>query len=110
MQNIYAILAKYSLTVPEDKKAEFEEALNANYKTVAEVEKITTARDNYNKQNLHPQSDVQKSFSISEFLFTSFSGQCPIVLFFSITLSVSFISKQALSHLLNVLPSTVMFL
>ena len=50
MQNIYAILAKYNLTIPEDKKAEFEEALKANYKTVAEVEKITAARDNYKTQ------------------------------------------------------------
>ena len=46
MQNIYAILAKYNLTIPEDKKAEFEEAVKANYKTVAEVEKITSAGDN----------------------------------------------------------------
>jgi hypothetical protein len=50
MQNIYAILAKYNLTIPEDKKTEFEEAVKANYKTVAEVEKITTARDNYKTQ------------------------------------------------------------
>ena len=50
MQNIYAILAKYNLTIPEDKKAEFEEAIKANYKTVAEVEKITSARDNYKTQ------------------------------------------------------------
>lgn len=50
MQNIYAILAKYNLTIPEDKKAEFEEAVKANYKTVAEVEKITSARDNYKTQ------------------------------------------------------------
>lgn len=50
MQNIYAILAKYNLTIPEDKKTEFEEAVKANYKTVAEVEKITSARDNYKTQ------------------------------------------------------------
>ncbi len=50
MKNIYDILAKYNLTIPEDKKAEFEEALKANYKTVAEVEKITAARDNYKTQ------------------------------------------------------------
>ena len=49
MQNIYAILAKYNLTIPEDKKAEFEKAVKANYKTVAEVEKITSARDNKQK-------------------------------------------------------------
>ena len=50
MINIYELLVKYNLTIPEDKKAEFEEAFKANYKTVAEVEKITTARDNYKSQ------------------------------------------------------------
>lgn len=50
MINIYELLVKYNLSIPEDKKAEFEEAFKANYKTVAEVEKITTARDNYKSQ------------------------------------------------------------
>lgn len=50
MINIYELLVKYNLSIPEDKKAEFEEAFKANYKTVAEVEKITTARDNYKTQ------------------------------------------------------------
>ena len=50
MKNIYELLVKYNLTIPEEKKAEFEEAFKANYKTVAEVEKITSARDNYKSQ------------------------------------------------------------
>lgn len=61
MQNIYAILAKYNLTIPEDKKAEFEEAIKANYKTVAEVEKVTTARDNY-KNQLETAQNALKEF------------------------------------------------
>ncbi len=37
MQNIYDILGGIGLTVPEDKKADFDKAVNENYKTVAEV-------------------------------------------------------------------------
>ncbi len=51
MKNIHELLAAIGITVPEDKKADFDTAVNENYKTVAEVDKIRTARDTY-KQSL----------------------------------------------------------
>lgn len=50
MQNIYDILGGIGLTVPEDKKADFDKAVNENYKTVAEVGKIEAKRDLYKSQ------------------------------------------------------------
>lgn len=50
MQNIYDILGGIGVTVPEDKKADFDKAVNENYKTVAEVEKIEAKRDLYKSQ------------------------------------------------------------
>mgnify|MGYP000025603143 CR=1 FL=1 len=50
MKNIHTLLSEIGITVPEEKKADFDKAVLANYKTVAEVEKITTARDNYKTQ------------------------------------------------------------
>ncbi len=50
MKNIHDILSGFGITVPEDKKKDFETAFNENYKTVAEVGKITAARDNYKSQ------------------------------------------------------------
>ncbi|MDE5577997.1 MAG: phage scaffolding protein [Oscillospiraceae bacterium] len=50
MQNIHDILNSIGLTVPEDKKADFDKAVNENYKTVAEVEKIEVKRDLYKSQ------------------------------------------------------------
>ncbi|MCX4257485.1 MAG: phage scaffolding protein [Oscillospiraceae bacterium] len=50
MQNIYDILGGIGLTVPEDKKADFDKAVNENYKTVAEVDKIEAKRDLYKSQ------------------------------------------------------------
>ena len=41
MQNIHEILKAYGLEIPSDKKAEFDKAVIENYKTVAEVEKIS---------------------------------------------------------------------
>lgn len=40
MKNIYEILKSFELTVPEDKKEDFNKALNENYKTISEVVKI----------------------------------------------------------------------
>ena len=40
MKNIYEILKSFELTVPEDKKEEFDKVLNENYKTISEVTKI----------------------------------------------------------------------
>jgi len=50
MKNIFDILSSVGLTIPEDKKHDFETAFNENYKTAAEAEKLRTARDNYKSQ------------------------------------------------------------
>ena len=50
MKNIHALLKEIGIEIPEEKKADFDKALLKNYKTVAEVEKITTARDNFKEQ------------------------------------------------------------
>lgn len=50
MKNIYEILKEVGVEIPEDKKKAFDSALEESYKTVAEVEKIRTARDNYKSQ------------------------------------------------------------
>lgn len=50
MKNIHTLLSEIGITIPDEKKAEFDKAVLANYKTFAEVEKITTARDNYKSQ------------------------------------------------------------
>ena len=39
MKNIHTILSEYGITVPDDKKADFDKAIAANYKTVAEYDK-----------------------------------------------------------------------
>ncbi len=39
MKNIHTILSEMGITIPEDKKAEFDKAVAENYKTVAEHEK-----------------------------------------------------------------------
>ena len=39
MKNIRTILSEYGITVPEDKKADFDKAIATNYKTVAEYDK-----------------------------------------------------------------------
>lgn len=61
MKNIQEILAQYGLTVPEDKTADFDKVFKENYKTVAEVGKIETARDNY-KSQLDDATKALKSF------------------------------------------------
>lgn len=50
MKNIHEILKSYDIEIPADKKAEFDKAVLENYKTVAEAEKLRTARDNYKSQ------------------------------------------------------------
>ena len=40
MKNIHEILKSFELTVPEDKKEDFDKVLNENYKTISEVTKI----------------------------------------------------------------------
>ena len=39
MKNIHTILSEYGITVPDDKKADFDKAIATNYKTVAEYDK-----------------------------------------------------------------------
>lgn len=50
MKNIYEILTGIGVEIPEDKKSEFDKVMRENYKTITEVEKITSARDNYKNQ------------------------------------------------------------
>ncbi|MCM1024418.1 MAG: phage scaffolding protein [Prevotella sp.] len=50
MQNIHDILGGIGLTVPDEKKADFDKLVNENYKTVAEVDKIEAKRDLYKSQ------------------------------------------------------------
>ncbi len=47
MKNIHEILKELGIEIPADKKTEFDTAVNENYKTVAEVDKLRTARDTY---------------------------------------------------------------
>lgn len=61
MKNIEEILASVGITVPEDKKSDFEAAFNENYKTVSEAEKLRTARDNY-KSQLETAQNALKEF------------------------------------------------
>ncbi len=44
MKNIHEILKELGIEIPADKKADFDTAVNENYKTVAEVDKIRTLR------------------------------------------------------------------
>lgn len=49
MKNIYEILKSLDIEIPEDKKESFEKEMNANYKTIKEVEsireKVTSAEE-----------------------------------------------------------------
>lgn len=60
MKNIYTILSEIGIEIPEEKKSDFDKAVIANYKTIAEVEKITTARDNYKSQLETAQTALKK--------------------------------------------------
>lgn len=61
MKNIHEILKELGIEIPADKKADFDTAVNENYKTIAEVDKIRTARDNY-KTSLEDAQKALKSF------------------------------------------------
>ena len=50
MKDIFTILAENNVSVPDEVKDAITSAVNENYKTIAEVNKITTARDNYKSQ------------------------------------------------------------
>lgn len=47
MKGIYEILAEFGLEVPEDKKADFDKAWKANYRTKAEYDRAVDQRDTY---------------------------------------------------------------
>lgn len=61
MKNIFTILSGIGIEIPEEKKTEFETAFNENYKTVSEMEKVRTARDNY-KTQLETAQNALKEF------------------------------------------------
>lgn len=61
MKNIYTILSEVGVEIPEDKKADFDKAVTENYKTVSEVEKLRSARDNY-KEQLETAQGALKEF------------------------------------------------
>ena len=61
MKNIYTILEGINITIPEDKRTDFEAAFNENYKTVSEAEKLRTARDSY-KTQLDTATEALKKF------------------------------------------------
>lgn len=60
MKNIHTLLTEIGIEIPEDKKADFEKAFSENYKTVAEVNKITAARDNYKEQLETAQTSLKE--------------------------------------------------
>ena len=64
MKNIHTLLSEIGFTVPEDKKVDFEKAFADNYKTVSEVEKLRTSRDNY-KSQLETAQTALKSLRVS---------------------------------------------
>lgn len=61
MKNIIELLAAAGVEIPEDKKQAFEAAFAENYKTVAEVDKLRSSRDNY-KSQLETAQNALKGF------------------------------------------------
>lgn len=61
MKNIQEILKSIGVEIPEDKKEDFEKAFNENYKTVNELEKVKSARDNF-KSQLGTATEQLKAF------------------------------------------------
>lgn len=63
MKNIFKIMEEFGLELPEDKKKDFEKAVNENYKTVADYdkqkEKLTVAEDTI-KVNDSALEDLKK--------------------------------------------------
>lgn len=61
MKNIFEILQGVNITIPEDRKGDFETAFNENYKTVNDYNKVKTARDGY-KSQLDTATEALKQF------------------------------------------------
>ena len=73
MKNTHEILKELGIEIPADKKAEFDTAVNENYKTVAEVDKLRTARDTY-KQSLEDINPFHFNLS-AQFSYTDIRRQ-----------------------------------
>lgn len=70
MKNIHTILSEYGITIPEDKKAEFDKAVAENYKTTAEHEKkVNRLTDDYNaeKKRADEAAETLKGFEGKDF-------------------------------------------
>lgn len=70
MKNIHTILSEYGITIPEDKKAEFDKAVAENYKTTAEHEKkVNRLTDDYNaeKKRADEAAETLKGFDGKDF-------------------------------------------
>jgi hypothetical protein len=70
MKNIHTILSEYGITVPEDKKAEFDKAVAENYKTSAEFEKkVNRLTDDLNAEKKRADTAVEtlKGFEGKDF-------------------------------------------
>lgn len=70
MKNIHTILSEAGISVPEDKKAEFDKAVAENYKTAAEFEKkVNRLTDDLNaeKEARKTAEDTLKGFEGKDF-------------------------------------------
>lgn len=70
MKNIHTILSEAGITVPEDKKADFDKAVAENYKTAAEFEKKVnrlTEDLNAEKEARKTAEDTLKGFEGKDF-------------------------------------------
>lgn len=60
MKNIQTILSEFGISIPEDKIKDFETVFNENYKTISEVNKLRTDRDNYKSQAETAQNSLKE--------------------------------------------------
>lgn len=60
MKNIEAILAEFSIEIPEDKKADFLKAVGENYKTVSDWQKQKEKVENLTTQLETAKADLKK--------------------------------------------------
>ena len=60
MKDIKTLLKEAGVEIADDKFGAFDKAFKENYKTVAEVQKIETARDNYKSQLETAQESLKK--------------------------------------------------
>lgn len=60
MVNIHEILKNIGIEIPEDKKTDFDKAITENYKTIAEVKKISDKLDIANNDLIQTKDTLQK--------------------------------------------------